>query len=63
MSRLDASWLANGVKHVTKNSAVFLGRDGATPMDILGIGANMVKSLRDLFNEDGNSPCTEVQAF
>jgi len=39
-------WLAKGVKHVTKNPAVFLGRDGANPMDVLGIGANMVKSLR-----------------
>ena len=31
-------WLAKGVKHVTKNPAVFLGRDGANPMDVLGIG-------------------------
>jgi len=39
-------WLAKGVKHVQKNPAVFLGRDGENPMDTLGIGANMVKALR-----------------
>ena len=39
-------WLAKGVKHIQKNPAVFLGREGANPMDVLGIGANMVKSLR-----------------
>ena len=39
-------WLAKGVKHIQKNPAVFLGRGGVNPMDTLGIGANMVKSLR-----------------
>ncbi|MCL1856901.1 MAG: DUF4007 family protein, partial [Kiritimatiellaeota bacterium] len=35
-----------GVKHVQKNPAVFLGRGDENPMDTLGIGTNMVKSLR-----------------
>jgi hypothetical protein len=39
-------WLAKGVKNVAVNSSVFLGRGGKNPMDTLGIGANMVKSLR-----------------
>lgn len=39
-------WLHKGMKHVCTNPSVFLGREGASPMDTLGIGANMVKSLR-----------------
>ncbi len=39
-------WLHKGVRHVYANPGVFLGRGGANPMDALGIGANMVKSLR-----------------
>lgn len=39
-------WLHKGIRHVQENPGVFLGRGGANPMDELGIGANMVKSLR-----------------
>ncbi len=38
-------WLYKGMKNVIKDSTVFMG-DKGNPMDILGIGANMVKSLR-----------------
>ncbi|NLX64374.1 MAG: DUF4007 family protein [Clostridiaceae bacterium] len=38
-------WLYKGLKHVEMDSTVFMG-DNGNPMDILGIGANMVKSLR-----------------
>ena len=38
-------WLSKGTKNVVRDSAVFMGVRG-NPMDILGIGANMVKSLR-----------------
>ena len=38
-------WLNKGLKNIMKEPGVFLG-DGGNPMDILGIGANMVKSLR-----------------
>ena len=38
-------WLYKGMKNVVNDSAVFMGVNG-NPMDILGIGANMVKSLR-----------------
>ena len=38
-------WLYKGIKNVLKDPAVFMGVNG-NPMDILGIGANMVKSLR-----------------
>lgn len=38
-------WLYKGMKNVVQDSAVFMGENG-NPMDILGIGANMVKSLR-----------------
>lgn len=38
-------WLNKGIKNIEKCSGVFLG-DGGNPMDVLGIGANMVKSLR-----------------
>jgi len=38
-------WLYKGMKNVVADSSVFMGVNG-NPMDILGIGANMVKSLR-----------------
>lgn len=38
-------WLYKGMKNVVHDRTVFMG-DNGNPMDILGIGANMVKSLR-----------------
>lgn len=38
-------WLYKGLKNVTKDKFVFMGTVNK-PMDVLGIGANMVKSLR-----------------
>lgn len=38
-------WLYKGMKNVVKDEYVFMGVNG-NPMDILGIGANMVKALR-----------------
>lgn len=38
-------WLYKGMKNVIRDRTVFMG-DNGNPMDILGIGANMVKSLR-----------------
>jgi len=38
-------WLNKGLKYVNKDALVFMGANG-NPMDILGIGSNMVKSLR-----------------
>ncbi|UWG97332.1 DUF4007 family protein [Dehalobacter sp. DCM] len=38
-------WLYKGMKNVVRDRTVFMG-DNGNPMDILGIGANMVKSLR-----------------
>ena len=38
-------WLYKGMKNVVNDPAVFMGVNG-NPMDILGIGANMVKALR-----------------
>ncbi len=38
-------WLYKGMKNVDHDPAVFMGVNG-NPMDILGIGANMVKALR-----------------
>lgn len=38
-------WLSKGMKYVRKNAAVFVNKE-EKPMDVLGIGANMVKSLR-----------------
>ena len=38
-------WLNKGVKNIQMNPGVFLGEAG-NPMDVLGIGANMVKALR-----------------
>lgn len=38
-------WLYKGMKNVVRDRHVFMG-DNGNPMDILGIGANMVKSLR-----------------
>jgi hypothetical protein len=38
-------WLYKGMKNIVRDPTVFMG-DNGNPMDILGIGANMVKSLR-----------------
>lgn len=38
-------WLSKGIKNVVADPAVFMGNSG-NPMDVLGIGSNMVKSLR-----------------
>ena len=38
-------WLSKGMKYVKQNGAVFVSKD-EKPMDVLGIGSNMVKSLR-----------------
>lgn len=38
-------WLYKGMKNVLLDPAVFMGTNG-NPMDILGIGANMVKAMR-----------------
>lgn len=38
-------WLSKGMKYVINDSDVFISKDD-NPMDVLGIGANMVKSLR-----------------
>lgn len=38
-------WLYKGMKNVVRDRTVFMGNNG-NPTDILGIGANMVKSLR-----------------
>ncbi|NCC87246.1 MAG: DUF4007 family protein [Clostridia bacterium] len=38
-------WINKGIKNVVKDPAVFMGNSG-NPMDVLGIGSNMVKSLR-----------------
>ena len=38
-------WLNKGLKNVRNDPQVFMGANG-NPMDILGIGANMVKALR-----------------
>lgn len=38
-------WLSKGMKQVVLDPALFVGKE-RNPMDVLGIGANMVKSLR-----------------
>ena len=38
-------WLSKGMKYVQKKPDVFVAKD-ENPMDVLGIGANMVKALR-----------------
>ena len=38
-------WLSKGMKHVNEKEDIFIDRE-ENPMDILGIGANMVKALR-----------------
>ena len=37
-------WLNKGLRNVNADGGVFMGTKG-NPMDILGIGANMVKAL------------------
>lgn len=40
-------WLSKGMRNVTENNDVFITKDKErNPMDVLGIGANMVKALR-----------------
>lgn len=38
-------WLSKGMKAVHSKPDVFVAKD-ENPMDVLGIGSNMVKSLR-----------------
>lgn len=38
-------WLSKGMKAVKKDAAVFISKE-KNPMDVLGIGSNMVKSMR-----------------
>ena len=38
-------WLNKGLRNVNADAGVFMGSKG-NPMDVLGIGANMVKALR-----------------
>lgn len=38
-------WLSKGLRNVLQDPSVFMGNN-ANPMDVLGIGSNMVKSLR-----------------
>lgn len=38
-------WLSKGMKHVLKDPSVFVSKE-YNPMDVLGIGSNMVKSLK-----------------
>ncbi|MDD4681204.1 MAG: DUF4007 family protein [Clostridia bacterium] len=38
-------WLSKGMRNVLANNDVFISREN-NPMDVLGIGANMVKALR-----------------
>lgn len=38
-------WISKGMRYVDKNPEVFVSKE-ENPMDILGIGANMVKALR-----------------
>ena len=38
-------WLNKGVSQVKKNSSVFISKT-QNPMDVFGIGNNMVKALR-----------------
>lgn len=38
-------WLSKGMKYVISKNDVFISKD-ENPMDVLGLGANMVKSLR-----------------
>ena len=42
---LRKGWIGKGMKYVEQNSSVFVDRNN-NPMDVLGIGSNMVKSLR-----------------
>ena len=38
-------WLSKGMKYVQQNPCVFVDKE-ENPMDVLGIGTNMVKALR-----------------
>lgn len=39
------NWIPKGIKNIIKDPSVFMGGN-ENPMDVLGIGSNMVKSLR-----------------
>ena len=39
------NWISKGIKNIIKDPSAFMGGN-ENPMDVLGIGANMVKSLR-----------------
>ncbi len=59
-------WLNKGMRNVQKDPSVFMGANG-NPMDILGIGANMVKALRYWLQAVGlteeSSSGRKVQSF
>ena len=38
-------WISKGMKYVSISPDVFISKED-NPMDVMGIGANMVKSLR-----------------
>lgn len=38
-------WLSKGMKHIKANPDMFISKDN-NPMDLLGMGSNMVKALR-----------------
>ncbi len=39
-------WLSKGLRYVSADKTVFINKKCENPMDVLGIGANMVKALR-----------------
>jgi hypothetical protein len=39
-------WLSKGMRAVNSDPHIFMGENGKNPMDELGLGSNMVKSLR-----------------
>lgn len=59
-------WISKGIKAVENDPAVFISKD-VNPMDELGIGANMVKSLRYWMQAAGltTEPCKgkKIQEF
>ena len=59
-------WLSKGMRHVKESNDVFVSRE-ENPMDVLGIGANMVKSLRYWLQAVGltNEPAAgkRIQSF
>ena len=60
-------WLSKGMRNVVANRDVFVTKDKQrNPMDVLGIGANMVKALRywlpvvGLTEENKNGPVSNT---